>query len=386
MNFDLTSQQEALRQTIAEFFARECPRQVVREWDEAGEFPLAAWRRLAGLGVAGWSLPEAYGGGGGDVLDQTLITEELSRRCFALASAFVNAACFAGRSLELFGSEAQRQAILPGIARGEHLLALSLTEPDGGTDILGALRTTATLEAGGWVINGQKVFTTAARESRYLIVVARSGPNPSRRSEGITLFIVPTETPGVECRRIRTVGHNSYPTYEVFYSGVRVPETAVLGEVGRGWYQVVQTLNNERIQVAALCVGLAQAALDDAAEYARNRHAFGKPIGQFQALQHNLADCLAALESARLMTYKAATLQAAGSQAWREAAMAKLCASETVVRITNFGMHLMGGYGYVMDYDMQRYWREARISTAGAISNDMIRNQLGESLGLPRSY
>jgi alkylation response protein AidB-like acyl-CoA dehydrogenase len=353
--------------------------------DENEEFPERLWQQMADMGLLGIAISEKYGGSGGNILDMTLVIEELSRGMAAAGLAYFLSTCFGGKSIGFYGSEEQKKFYLSGLAGGRFKFALALTEPSGGTDILSSLETRAIQEGDHFIVNGQKVFITGAHVSDYLITVLRT-TKTEKKSHGVSILVIPADTPGIEIRRMKKLGIKATGTNEIFFNDVRVPVTSLLGEKDKGWYQLVSTLNNERITLAALCVGIAQAALEDALVYAQERHAFGRPIGQFQAIQHQLANAATEIELSRMMTYKAAWLQAKERPCMKEAAMAKLFASETALRVTNVGMQVMGGYGYMMEYDMQRYFRDARLFSVAPINNEMLRNIIGESLGLPKSY
>ena len=386
MDFTLSEKHKALQETVRTFLERECPRSLVRELDEKEEFPFDQWASLGRIGLLGAPFPEEYGGAGGDILDEIIITEELAKGFAALAYAYLVTVSFGGITLHWFGSEEQKRHYLPMLCNGTARYSLALTEPGGGTDILGALQTRARREGDEYVLSGQKVFCTGAHVAHSVIVVARTNPNPPKKAEGLTLFLVDLPAEGMEIRPMKHLGVRAVAANQIFLNDVRVPASQVLGEVDRGWYHIIQTLNNERIEIAALCLGIAQAALDDAVAYAKERHAFGRPIGQFQAIQHQLADSFVETELARAMVYKAAWLQSQGLPVAAEAAMAKLVASEAALRVSSRGMEIMAGAGYMMDTDMQRYWRDARLFTFAPISNEMVRNLLGQHLGLPRSY
>jgi alkylation response protein AidB-like acyl-CoA dehydrogenase len=265
-------------------------------------------------------------------------------------------------------------------------MALALTEPSGGTDMLNGVRTRARQTDGGWSINGQKIFCSGALEAELIVVVAVTDPSPPKRTGGMSMFLVKPDTPGIEIVPQPKVGNRVPHSCFVFLDDVEVGDDAVLGEVGRGFHQVMQTLNNERILIASQSLGFGRGALEDAVAYAKERVAFNKPIGQFQAVQHMLAESAMELEMARTMTYKAAWLQSNGMPAHLECSIAKWAASEAAVRATERGMQIMGGHGYMMEHAMQRYWRDARLYTFSPITNEMVKNMVGESLGLPRSY
>lgn len=385
MNFDFTEEQALLQKTVRDFVRRECPREYARTLDETEEFPEQLWQKMAEMGLLGIAIPEEYGGSGGDILDMVIVIEELGRGMVAAGLAYFLSTCFGGKSIGFYGTEEQKKFYLSGLAEGRFKYALALTEPGGGTDILGSLATRAVADGDHFIVNGQKVFITGAHVADYLITVLRTTKS-EKKAYGVSILIIKADSPGIEMRRLKKLGLKATGTNEIFFNDVRVPVANLLGERDKGWYHLVNTLNNERITLAALCVGNAQAALDDALAYAQERHAFGRPIGQFQAVQHQLANAATEIELARLMTYKAAWLQAKGRPCMMEAAIAKLFASETAQRVTNIGMQVMGGYGYMMEYDMQRYFRDARLFSVAPISNEMLRNLIGEGLGLPKSY
>jgi len=388
MDFEFTRDQQMLRESVRDFVKRYCTKERMRELDETGEFPHDLWDKMAELGYLGVAIDEEYGGTGGDIVSQIIVAEELARGMAGVTWAWGTTSCFGGKSVGLYGTDKQKQFFLPQICEGKLKFAFSITEPGGGTDILGAMTTFAREVDDGFIVNGTKIFTTAANVADYLLLVARTKKKEEliKKSDGITVFLVDARSPGIEKRFIPKLGMKAVHTCEVFYRDVKVPKENVLGEVHKGWSQLVSTLNNERIILAAVCCGVGQAVLEDAVEYARERKAFGKPIGQFQAIQHYIADIAMELEQARLLTYKAAWLQSLGRPCGLESAMAKVVASDMAVKAADLGIQILGGYGYTLDYDMQRYWRDIRILQIGPISNEMARNYIAMELGLPRSY
>lgn len=386
LSFDLGKEKEFLRQNIRALVERECPREYARETDEKEEFPERVWRALAEGEFLAIPIAEQYGGAGGDVLDMTIVTEELARRSGAVGLTFFMSSCFGGHLLHVMGNEEQKRQFLPPLARGEVKFAFSLTEPDGGTDVLGAMKTYAVEKEDHFLLNGQKVWTTAAHVSDYIAVVARTNQNVAKRADGISVFLLDRDTPGISLRKLEKIGIRATPSFEVFYENVKVPKDRLLGQKDKGFYQLLGMLNNERILTAALCVGEAQAAFDDALQYAKERKAFGKPIGQMQAIQHKLSWMCTKVELSRLMTYKAAWLQSLGRDCAVEANMAKLVAANHACEVTDMGMQILGGYCYSREYDMQRYWRDCRLHKVGPVSDEMVLNFIGERLGLPRSY
>jgi acyl-CoA dehydrogenase len=386
LNFDLGKEKEFLRKNIRALVEREAPPEYAREMDEKEEFPHKVWKALAEGGFLGIPIAEAYGGAGGDVLDMTIVVEELARRSGSIGLTFFMSSCFGAKTLQLCASEEQKRKYLPLLAQGKIMFSLSLTEPDGGTDVLGAMKTNAVDKGDHFLLNGQKVWTTSANVADYLIVVARTNDKVAKKAEGISVFLVDKNSPGVRLRKLDKLGIRATQSFEVFYDNVKVPRENLLGEKDKGFYQILGMLNNERILTAALCLGEAQAAFDDALQYAKERKAFGRPIGQFQAIQHKIAWMRTKVELIRLMTYKAAWLQSMGRDCAIEANMAKLVAADFGGEVTDGGMQVLGGYCYSREYDMQRYWRDIRLHKVGPVSDEMILNFIGERLGLPKSY
>jgi acyl-CoA dehydrogenase len=387
MDFEFTEEQKALRELARKFVEREMPKEAVAGWDRDCEFPHALLGKMADVGLMGASIPEEFGGSGGGAIEETIVIEEIARHSSTIALAYGLDVSFGAVTIERHGGEEQRREFLPKIVSGELHFALSLTEPNGGTDILGAMKTVAIEDGDDYIINGTKVFTTGLNIASWLFVVARTSRDGDKPARGLTVFLVNKDTPGISWKKIEKLGSRFLHSYEVVYDNVRVPKSAMIGTEGRGWYAILDTLNNERIFIAATCVGLGQGALDDAIQYAQERKAFGKPIGQFQAVQHQLADSLTEIEMARLMTYKAAWMQDRGEDCALPASMAKYYASEAAFRTTDRGMRVLAGYGFTMEYHMQRYYRDIRQLIFAPITNEMSRNFIAQvGCGLPRSY
>ena len=384
MNFERVQEHEMLRDSVREFFARELPEERIREMDRARRIPRELWRRFAELGWTGLSVPEEYGGSGADVATGAVLCEELARRFPSLATDWLLISMTA-RVLRESGTPEQKAELLPRVAAGEFLMSFGMSEPGGGTDVL-ALKTRASLKDGEWVVRGQKLYTSFADDADAILVLCRTDPEGAKRARGLSLVLTPRHQPGVQVRRLELMGQRAACTCEVFLDDARAPAEAVVGEQGRGWYALLRTLDEERILCAAMYVGITAAALDQALRYARERSAFGRPIGAFQAVQHPLAETATELEQTRLITAKAAWLQSAGRDCATEAAMAKLAASEAAVRATDRCMRVLGGYGLVEESPMERLFRDARLGPFSPISNEMARSFVGERLGLPRSY
>jgi len=385
MDFDFSDEQRMLREMVHDFVERECPKLVARDLEAAGEYPAGLAEKIAAAGLNGIGVPEAYGGQGGDIVDQAIVCEELSRSLAGLAWLWGITVWSGAKAILEHGSDAQREQLLPRVADGSLTFAFALTEPGGGTDVLRAMRTRARRADGGWVLNGTKIWSTLAHVADRILVLARTsdGERPSR---GLTMFLVDGRSQGLSATPIPKLGMRALGSCEVSFDDVFVPDEDVLGEVGSGWRQVTASLNSERIMVAAMCTGILRGVLEDALEYARDRHAFGKPIGQFQAVQHQIADIAMNVETCRLHTYRAAWLEREGRPCGVEATTAKCLAAEYATAGADAGIQILGGYGYAQEYNMQRYWRDVRLYRIGPISTEMSKNYVGESLGLPRSF
>ena len=385
MNFDSPPEHQILRDSVRAFLEREMPEKTIRACDRARKIPRSIWPKMAAQGWMGISLPEHYGGAGGSIMDGAIVCEELSRRFPSLATDWLLTSMTARIFMEV-GTEAQKEEYLPRLARGEFLMGFGMSEPGGGTDVLG-LRTRATLSHGEWSVQGQKLYTSLADDADAILVLCRTEPEvDGKRARGLSLVLTPRQQPGVEVRRLELMGMRAACTCEVFFDDAKAPMHALLGERGRGWYHLLGSLDEERILCAAMYVGITSAALEQALKYALDRTAFGRPIGQFQAVQHPLAEMATELEQIRLLTYKAAWLLSNKRDCATEAAMAKLAATETAVRATDRCMRILGGYGMVEESPMERLFRDARLGPFSPISNEMVKNFLGERMGLPKSY
>lgn len=385
MNFEPIQEHDMLRDSVRQFFARELPERRIREMDRARKIPRELWRRLAELGWMGLSVPVEFGGSGADVMTAAVFVEELSRQFPSLATDWLLASMTA-RILRESGSVQQQAEYLPRLANGEWLMAFGMSEPGGGTDVL-ALKTRATLGADGWRVRGQKLYTSFADDADAILVLCRTDEGETaKRARGLSLVLTPRQQPAVTVRRLELMGMRAACTCEVFLDDAVAPADAVVGQQGRGWYHLLATLDEERILCAAMYVGITAAVLEQATQYAKDRQAFGRSIGAFQAVQHPLANTATELEQIRLLTMKAAWLQANGKECAKEAAMAKLAATEAAVRATDRGMRVLGGYGFVEESPMERLFRDTRLGPFSPISNEMVLNFIGERMGLARSY
>lgn len=386
LNFNFTEDQSDFRTFLKEFVEKSLPKDYCREVEARESFPYDLWDKLTEADLHGIGIPEEFGGQGGGIIEQMIVAEELSKNLAGLIWIW-GVTAFAGvKAIGHYGNDEQKQRYLPQVAAGKIKFAISLTEPDGGTDVLGAMRTTATKVEGGWSISGAKIWSTMAHVADMLLVVARTDPSAEKPSRGITVFLVDAKTAGITTTLIKKLGMRSIGSCEVGFDNVFVPDENVLGEVNRGWNLLAETLNSERIMVAAQCCGASAGVLEDMVKYAMQRTAFGKPLGQFQAVQHMISNTYIGLEASRLHTYKAGWLQEQNLPCGVEATMAKVVSSENATKAADDGIQILGGYGYSMEYDMQRYWRDMRLYRIAPINNEMGRNFIAESLGLPRSF
>ena len=288
MNFEPVVEHGLLRESVRHFFERELPEARIREMDRARRIPRSLWKRFGAMGWMGLSVPAEFGGSGADVATAAVFCEELARRFPSLATDWLLVSMTA-RVLREFARPALKADLLPKLAAGDFLMAFGMSEPDGGTDVL-ALKTRALLEGGEWVVRGQKLYTSLADDADAILVLCRTDPAEGKRSRGLSLILTPRNQQAVQVRRLELMGMRAACTCEVFLDGARAPVDAVIGERGDGWRALLRTLDEERILCAALYVGITSAALEQALQYARDRHAFGRPIGAFQAVQHPLAD------------------------------------------------------------------------------------------------
>jgi acyl-CoA dehydrogenase len=384
MNFEPIVEHDLLRESVRLFFERELPEARIREMDRARRIPRALWKKFAAMGWMGLSVPPEFGGSGADVVTAAVFCEELAR-CFPSLATDWLLVSMTARVLREFASPAQQAELLPKLAAGDFLMAFGMSEPDGGTDVL-ALKSRAALEGGEWVLRGQKLYTSLADDADAILVLCRTDPTEGKRARGLSLILTPRHQPAVQVRRLELMGMRAACTCEVFLDNARAPADAIIGERGGGWRALLRTLDEERILCAAMYVGITAAALEQTLQYARDRHAFGRPIGAFQAVQHPLADIVVELEQIRLITAKAAWLQSSGRDCALDAAMAKLAASETAVRATDRAMRVLAGYGMVEESPLERLFRDARLGPFSPISNEMVRNFIAERIALPRSY
>ncbi|CAN5286557.1 acyl-CoA dehydrogenase family protein [soil metagenome] len=383
MDFDLSEEQEDFRRAVRDF-AEEVIRPRAEEMDRLEEFPLDIAKQMGELGLFGLPFPEEYGGQGADFLTFCIAVEELARIDSSMAITLEAAVGLGATPIFAEGTEEQKKRWLVPMCRGEILGAFGLTEPGGGSDA-GATRTTARLEDGEWVINGSKAFITNSGTdiSRLCVITAVTGDEGEGRKE-ISAIIVPSGTPGFEVgRSYRKVGWRASDTHELSFNDCRVPEENLLGERGKGFANFLRTLDDGRIAIGALGVGLAQGCLEESVKYATERHAFNRPIAGFQAIQFKIADMKVAVETARLATYKAAWLKDRGRPYKAAASIAKLYASEVAVTSAREALQVHGGYGYMEEFPVARYYRDSKVLEIGEGTNEIQRIVIARDLGLP---
>ena len=359
MDFAFTKEQEMLRQSIRKFVDKYIKGEYARDLDEDPSRMFIdddMWQKIKDLGVFAAAVPEEYGGMGGTIIDDVIICEEFARGSAAVMMSFGATTGFGARAILFSGTAEQKKFFLPKIAEGAIKFAMAVTEPDGGTDILGALKTFAQQDGDNFIVNGQKIFITNAHAADYLLTLVKTDKTAIKKTNSLSLFLIPVkDNPGITIRPIKKFTIKGASACEIFFDDARVPAANMMGELHGGWYALVKTLNHERIAVAAMTNGIGQAAFEDMVEYAKQREAFGRPIGQYQAIQHKVAETAMELEFAKMITYKAAWLLEEGKPCFLEAAMAKLVSSEMAFKAATRGLDILGGYGCAVEYARHRF-------------------------------
>jgi short-chain 2-methylacyl-CoA dehydrogenase len=379
VDFDLSDEHEAFRTVVRDFAEREIG-PFAEQWDREHTFPVDTVRAMGDLGLFGLPFPEEYGGSDADFTTLCVAIEELARVDSSMAITLEAAVGLGARPIALFGSALQRERWLPDLCAGRSLAGFGLTEPDAGSDA-GATRTHATLDGDEWVIDGTKAFITNSGTplTSLVTVTARTGPG-----DEISAIIIPAGTPGFTVEpAYNKMGWHASDTHPLRFDACRVPHENLLGERGAGFRQFLATLDEGRIAIAALAVGLAQSCLDHSVRYAGERVAFGNPIGSNQGVAFRCADLAVAVETARLLTYKAAWLKDVGRPFKQVAAMAKLYATESAVTASRHATQIFGGYGYVDDTPVSRFYRDAKVLEIGEGTSEIQRLVISRGLGLP---
>ncbi|HEY6343860.1 MAG TPA: acyl-CoA dehydrogenase family protein [Bryobacteraceae bacterium] len=377
MQFGFTEQQRHLQNAIREFAEAEI-RPHVMEWDESQAFPLDVFHRLGDLGVLGAIFPEEWGGSGYRYVDYEIVMEELARVDPSIALSVAAHVSLCANHIYTAGSEEQKRRYLPKLASGEWIGCWSLTEPEVGSDAAGA-RTTAVREGDCWTLNGVKTFTTNAHIAD--VCVAMAVTDRAGSAHGISAFIVEKGTPGFRFgKKENKLGMRCSPTGEVLFTHCRVPQSQLCGRLSEGFIDSLRILDGGRISIAALAVGAAQGAFEAALQYSKQRKQFGRFISEFQAIQHKLADMATDIEAARLLTVRAAELKDSGIAVTKESSMAKLFASETAVRVANEAVQIHGGYGFIKDYPVEKFYRDAKLCTIGEGTSEIQKLVIARQL------
>jgi len=377
VDFEYTPEQIQLRKAVREFAEAEIAPHVM-EWDEGQIFPLETVRKLGSLGYMGAIFPEEYNGAGMGYIEYAIVIEELSRVDGSLGIIVAAHTSLCSNHIYKMGDEEQRRRYLPRLATGEWIGCWSLTEPEAGSDAAGT-RTRAVNERGEWVLNGAKTFTTNAHHAD--VCVAMAVTDRSAAQHGISAFIVEKDTPGFRCgRKENKLGLRASSTGEVIFEDCRLAAGQLLGRMNEGFVDSLKVLDGGRISIAALSIGMAQGAYDAALRYSKLRKQFGRPISEFQAIQHKLVDMAVELDAARLLNYRAAWMLDHGARVTRESSMAKLFASEAAVRIAGEALQIHGGYGFIKDYPVEKFYRDVKLCTIGEGTSEIQRLVIAREL------
>jgi alkylation response protein AidB-like acyl-CoA dehydrogenase len=380
MDFNFTAEQEMLRESVIRFVRGECPEELFRKMDEEAYYPQELYAKLAGLGFFGITFPEEFGGSGMGCVSAAIFQEELSKRLLPLQMTYQLSILSAGMTILELGTPAQKGKFLRPLVEGKINFAIAFTEPGAGSDAA-SISLAAVPGNGGFRLNGQKIFISAADISDYMIVSTRTDRKAPKR-KGITAFIVESKSPGLAIRKISKLGVKASAYCEVFFDDVHVPSENILNGLDQGWAVVTHSLELDRIGAAARWVGISQEALDYAMNYARNRSQFGRKVSSFEWARDLFAEMQTQIDAARLLTYRAAHLMDQGKPCRKEASMAKLFASELVVRLTRDMMQVLGGYSYAMEYHAQRYLRDCLFATIGAGTSQIQKLIIANEMGL----
>jgi butyryl-CoA dehydrogenase len=371
MEFELNSEQKMVQKAVRDFCDGEIA-PYAAEVDQTGELRWDAIRKMPQLGLTGLQVPEEYGGAALDTVSASIAIEELGRACgsTALSMAAHNGLCCG--PINKWGTPEQKAKYLPQLTSGESLGALALTEPNAGSDLANGARTAAVKEGDSWIIDGHKAWITNPKYAPVIITLCRTDKEAGTR--GFSMIMVERDTKGMELHAPeKKMGLKGSPTQQITYDECRVPLSNLLGEEGRGFHQTMETLDSGRISIGALSVGLAQAAYEQAVKYARQREAFGQKIANFQAIQYMIADAAMEIDAARLLVYRAAWLKDQGKQFSKEAAMAKLFASEVAERVAHNAIQIHGSYGYSAEFPVERIYRDQRLMTIGEGTSQIVR-------------
>lgn len=377
MDFRLTEEQELLIESLEELLQREAPESLMAQIDNQKEFPHKPWQALADFGILALGVPEEYGGTPSDIMTMTLACETMGKHAFSLGIIYA-LGIITIRDIMQFGSEAIKAKVLSGFVQGEPPVALGITEPQAGSDAA-ALKATATFEGDDVIFNGQKMYCTLAGMTKYIMLMTRDAKieNPY---EGISMWLLPTDTPGLRFTKIDKVGWWSIPSYEVHIQDARIPRDSLIGNMHEGWPQLMANFEIERLTLCAASLGAAEGAYEDAVAYANQRVQFGKPIGSYQAVQHILVDMAVKIENMRNYVYKIAWMMDQGMPVRHEHAMCKLYVAQAACEVIDSAMQILGGLGYTMDHRVQRLWRDIRLMRIGGGTDEIMYNIAGPQL------
>ncbi|HEY2401861.1 MAG TPA: acyl-CoA dehydrogenase family protein [Steroidobacteraceae bacterium] len=378
MSVEFTEEQQLWHETVHRFMDQEVGREYTREHDQSREYPEEVFQKMAKLGWLGLLIPEEDGGQASDAVMFAIFCEAIGKYSLDTAACIMTS-MFTATNISRHGTPEQKETYLRAFLAGRAKFSISISEPQAGSDAA-AIRSTARLEGDEWVLNGNKIWCSGAHlPDTTIAVLARTGPE---RHDGLTMILVPNTTPGIRMKKMNTIVRKSFGTNEYFMDDVRVPKSNLLGEVGKGWHYIGEHLEHERLSIAASQVGNARVALDDTIRYTKDRKQFGRALASFQVLKHRMAQNECELAAARLLVYSAAAKMARGQRALMEVSMAKLFASETLFNIAFNGMQALGGYAQLPEYDMERYFREAKHGMVGGGANEIQRSIIAKEMGL----
>lgn len=380
MDFSFTEEQDLLRESVRRLMERHAPPETIRAHDRDQTFPYDLYTAWAEAGLLALPFPEEIGGLGGTAIDLAIVSFEISRVSADLAMAY-GGSIFCGLNVLRKGSEEQVRRFLPPMIKGETRYAIGISEPDAGSDV-GAIKTFARRDGDRFIVNGQKLWMTGGGLKNTLISAYVKTNRDVHYRDGMSLLLIDNDSPGVECRKLDMLGRRCVGTYEVFFRDVEVGQDRLIGGQDKGWDCLMAGLQIERAVSAAGSCGAAQAIVDLAASYAREREQFGRPIGSFQSIAHMIADMATEVDAATMLMWRAVWLASEGKDALREITMAKLFASEVYAKVANMGVQIMGGYGLNAEYDMQRYFRDSRSATIAAGTSQTQRNLIAGLMGL----
>lgn len=380
MDFSFSEEQRLLRESVRTLMDRHAPPDMVARHDRERLYPYELHKAWAEAGLIALPFSEKHGGLGGSVIDMAIVAEEIAYTSADFFMAYAGNV-FCGLNIERKGTEEQKAEFLPRLITGDLRMAICISEADAGSDV-GAMRTVARKDGDVWRVNGHKLWCTGAGAKNTLLNVYLKTDTTVHHSKGMSLFLIDNDAPGVDMRKLDMLGRGATGTYEIRFDEVAVTPDRIVGGVNGGWDCILAGLQVERITSAAGNCGAARAVVDLAANYARERKQFGRPIGSNQAIAHMLADMRTEVEAARMLMWRAAWKVAQGEEALADISMAKLYSSETYVKVANMGMQIFGAYGYSMEFPMQRHYRDARSATIAAGSSQMLRNLIARSMGL----